>query len=218
MCIVSLVPKDSSHNVPTSSACDAHIRKQAASLRRSMHPPNNISLVTARAPTWPSASPSTDSRSIHQSMLRAARKPASSLHLPLNGGATLAAMTKVRTPSTRVIGTRRCQYSMLLSPAGLASKLEKQHQQQQASQLSIQILDATWFMPSPAGVEPRNPEREFVHGPRIPGAAGFWDVDRIASKHPELNLPHMMPSAQQFADECCEPTIRPLSKSASSDR
>ncbi|MGH8477822.1 MAG: 3-mercaptopyruvate sulfurtransferase [Methylococcales bacterium] len=65
----------------------------------------------------------------------------------------------------------------------LASRLDQPH---------IRILDATFFLPQ----QGRNAELEFRRE-HIPGAA-FFDIDRIADL--ESTLPHMLPSARQFAD------------------
>jgi len=57
----------------------------------------------------------------------------------------------------------------------------------------ILVFDASWHMPA-AG---RDPRAEYEAG-HIPGAV-FFDVDRI-SDH-STNLPHMLPSAEVFAEE-----------------
>ncbi|MGR9109079.1 MAG: 3-mercaptopyruvate sulfurtransferase [Gammaproteobacteria bacterium] len=56
----------------------------------------------------------------------------------------------------------------------------------------IVILDATFFLPN----QSRNGETEFQKE-HIPGAR-FFDIDRIADR--ESPLPHMLPSADQFAE------------------
>ena len=61
------------------------------------------------------------------------------------------------------------------------------------------FVDATWFLNAP-GAAPRSAPAEFRAGPRIPGSV-FWDVNEIATRGPAVrNLPHMMPSAAQFAE------------------
>ncbi len=54
---------------------------------------------------------------------------------------------------------------------------------------------------------PRNPNEEFLQGPRIPHAQR-WDVDIIAEDSESLGGPkglgHMMPSKEKFAEACCE--------------
>ncbi|MGH8550231.1 MAG: 3-mercaptopyruvate sulfurtransferase [Methylococcales bacterium] len=56
----------------------------------------------------------------------------------------------------------------------------------------IRILDATFFLPH----QGRNSEQEF-RWQHIPGSR-FFDIDEIADRH--STLPHMLPSAEQFAD------------------
>ncbi len=56
----------------------------------------------------------------------------------------------------------------------------------------IRTLDATFFLPH----QSRNAEMEF-HREHIPGSR-FFDIDKIA--HQRSTLPHMLPSAGQFAD------------------
>ena len=94
------------------------------------------------------------------------------------------AMSTSATSSSR-------QSSMLITPSHLASKL---------SSSNLRILDATWFMPG----TPREPQKEFLDGPRIQGAAGFWSVDDIADKAHPLALKHMMPDPVTFAKACCK--------------
>ena len=60
----------------------------------------------------------------------------------------------------------------------------------------VRVLDGTWHMPQ---LE-RDPRREFEEG-HIPGAA-FFDVDAIADR--STSLPHMLPSAAQFARQVGE--------------
>ncbi|WFD43794.1 hypothetical protein MPSI1_002458 [Malassezia psittaci] len=61
------------------------------------------------------------------------------------------------------------------------------------------ILDATWCLPVP-GQPARDAHAEYLKGPRIPRAL-FWDVNKIATIGESVqNLPHMMPSAAQFAE------------------
>ena len=55
----------------------------------------------------------------------------------------------------------------------------------------VRVLDASWYLPS-AG---RNPAVEYAAG-HIPGAI-FCDLDAISEQ--ETSLPHMLPSAGQFA-------------------
>jgi thiosulfate/3-mercaptopyruvate sulfurtransferase len=56
----------------------------------------------------------------------------------------------------------------------------------------VRVLDGSWHMPQAK----RDPRTEFVAG-HIPGAA-FFDVDGIADR--TSPLPHMLPSAAEFAD------------------
>jgi thiosulfate/3-mercaptopyruvate sulfurtransferase len=53
---------------------------------------------------------------------------------------------------------------------------------------------------------PRNPNEEFLQGPRIPSASR-WDLDAISEDSESLGGPkglgHMMPSPQKFAEACC---------------
>lgn len=67
---------------------------------------------------------------------------------------------------------------------------------------STKILDASWHMPN----SPRNPNTEFLTGPRIPQAIR-WDVDAISvpktdSELNPLGLGHMMPSPETFSQAC----------------
>jgi thiosulfate/3-mercaptopyruvate sulfurtransferase len=55
----------------------------------------------------------------------------------------------------------------------------------------VAILDASWHMPA----EARDPRAEYAAG-HIPGAV-FFDIDQIADH--SNPLPHMLPSAQEFA-------------------
>eukprot|EP00472_Partenskyella_glossopodia_P003022 CAMPEP_0197526894 /NCGR_PEP_ID=MMETSP1318-20131121/19640_1 /TAXON_ID=552666 /ORGANISM="Partenskyella glossopodia, Strain RCC365" /LENGTH=291 /DNA_ID=CAMNT_0043081275 /DNA_START=57 /DNA_END=932 /DNA_ORIENTATION=+ len=60
---------------------------------------------------------------------------------------------------------------------------------------SVKILDASWHMPATK----RKGLAEFVSGPRIEGAA-FFDIDEASDK--TSDLPHMLPSAQEFESYC----------------
>lgn len=55
----------------------------------------------------------------------------------------------------------------------------------------IRVIDASWFMPS----DPRDAKALYAER-RIPGAL-FFDIDAIADK--STDLPHMLPSPEQFA-------------------
>ena len=79
---------------------------------------------------------------------------------------------------------------LMISPRQLAAKLN--------SKQSLCILDATWFLNMP-NAPVRNAYKEYLKGPRIPGAL-FWDVDAVSTKGDSvMNLPHMMPSGSLFA-------------------
>ncbi|KAK3285494.1 hypothetical protein CYMTET_6906 [Cymbomonas tetramitiformis] len=56
---------------------------------------------------------------------------------------------------------------------------------------SVKVVDASWYMPN----VPRNAKEEY-ETERIPGAA-FFDLDGICDK--SVDLPHMLPSCEQFA-------------------
>lgn len=56
----------------------------------------------------------------------------------------------------------------------------------------VQLVDATWFMPG----EGREGHADYLTA-RIPGAV-FFDIDAIADK--TTDLPHMLPTAEAFAD------------------
>ncbi|MFZ3006834.1 MAG: 3-mercaptopyruvate sulfurtransferase [Phenylobacterium sp.] len=56
----------------------------------------------------------------------------------------------------------------------------------------VQLVDATWFMPG----EGREGHADYLAA-HIPGAV-FFDIDAIADK--TVDLPHMLPTAQAFAD------------------
>ncbi|WFD37009.1 hypothetical protein MCUN1_003901 [Malassezia cuniculi] len=80
---------------------------------------------------------------------------------------------------------------LVLGPQAVAKLLR--------SEAPPRILDATWFLNAP-GATPRNALDEFRRGPRVP-TSSFWDVDQIATRGESVrNLPHMMPSAAQFAE------------------
>ncbi|HRP09834.1 MAG TPA: 3-mercaptopyruvate sulfurtransferase [Terricaulis sp.] len=70
----------------------------------------------------------------------------------------------------------------IVSPAWLAERLEAP---------DIRVIDATWFMPS----DPRDAKALYAER-RIPGAI-YFDIDAIADK--STDLPHMLPSPEQFA-------------------
>ena len=56
---------------------------------------------------------------------------------------------------------------------------------------NVCVLDASWYLPS----EGRDPAAEFAAA-HVPGAQ-FFDIDRIADR--ASGLPHMLPSAEDFA-------------------
>ncbi len=66
------------------------------------------------------------------------------------------------------------------------------------SSSSVDILDASWFMPN----SPRDASKEFTDK-RISGAR-YLDLDEVAAPN-ELGLKHMMPSAQVFSDALGKP-------------
>lgn len=65
----------------------------------------------------------------------------------------------------------------------------------------VSVLDASWHMPN----SPRNARQEFIQK-RIP-TAQFLSLDEVASTH-ELDLKHMMPSPEIFAQACGMSTRR----------
>ncbi|WP_340645269.1 3-mercaptopyruvate sulfurtransferase [Phenylobacterium sp.] len=60
----------------------------------------------------------------------------------------------------------------------------------------VQVVDATWFMPS----EGREGHADYLTA-HIPGAV-FFDIDAIADR--TVDLPHMLPTAEAFADAAGE--------------
>jgi len=72
----------------------------------------------------------------------------------------------------------------VVSPAWLAERLDAP---------DIRVIDASWFMPS----DPRNGKALYDER-RIPGAI-FFDIDAVADK--SSDLPHMLPSPEQFASQ-----------------
>ena len=58
------------------------------------------------------------------------------------------------------------------------------------SDTSIRIVDASWYLPTMN----RNGRAEYDNA-HIPGAV-YWDIDKIADQ--DSNLPHMMPTGDQF--------------------
>lgn len=71
----------------------------------------------------------------------------------------------------------------LISTAWLAERLGRE---------DVQILDGSWWMPA----ENRDPHAEYLTA-HIPGAV-FFDIDGIADH--STDLPHMLPTAGDFAD------------------
>jgi thiosulfate/3-mercaptopyruvate sulfurtransferase len=80
----------------------------------------------------------------------------------------------------------------LVSTEWLAAQLARP----QSEHSGVRVLDGSWHMPN---LE-RDPRREFEEG-HIPGAA-FFDIDGIADR--STSLPHMLPSAAQFARQVGE--------------
>ena len=80
----------------------------------------------------------------------------------------------------------------LVSTEWLAAQLARP----QSGHSRVSVLDGSWHMPH---LE-RDPRREFEEG-HIPGAA-FFDIDGIADR--STSLPHMLPSAAQFARQVGE--------------
>ncbi|ORZ09216.1 Rhodanese-like domain-containing protein [Absidia repens] len=76
-------------------------------------------------------------------------------------------------------------FSSLVSTQELATSLDNDKK-------GIKILDASWHMPNTN----RDPYQEFI-SKRIPGAR-FFGIDTI--KDTSVDLPHMLPSANIFAD------------------
>lgn len=72
----------------------------------------------------------------------------------------------------------------VVSPAWLAERLDAP---------DIRVIDASWFMPS----DPRDGKTLYAER-RIPGAI-FFDIDAVADKNSDL--PHMLPSPEQFASQ-----------------
>jgi thiosulfate/3-mercaptopyruvate sulfurtransferase len=70
----------------------------------------------------------------------------------------------------------------IVSPAWLAERLDAP---------DLRVIDATWFMPN----DPRDAKALYAER-RIPGAI-FFDIDFIADR--DTDLPHMLPSPEQFA-------------------
>lgn len=72
----------------------------------------------------------------------------------------------------------------IVSPAWLAERLDAP---------DVRVIDASWFLPG----DPRDAKALFAER-RIPGAI-YFDIDVIADK--TSNLPHMLPSPEQFASQ-----------------
>ena len=75
----------------------------------------------------------------------------------------------------------------VVSPAWLADAMRDQERR-------VRVLDCSWYLPAMArdGIEEHAARR-------IPGAR-YFDVDAISD--PSSSLPHMLPSASQFAAAC----------------
>ncbi|CAO1636845.1 unnamed protein product [Parajaminaea phylloscopi] len=97
---------------------------------------------------------------------------------------------------TRRLAARSAMVPLVISPKQLAAVLPE-----------VKVLDATWFMPN---LTPkRDANREYLAGPRIPGALR-WDPDFIATTGVTVRgLPHMMPVPSFFAQECSRRNITP---------
>lgn len=72
----------------------------------------------------------------------------------------------------------------VISPAWLGDHLDAP---------DLRVIDASWFMPN----DPRDAKALFAER-RIPGAI-YFDIDAIADKN--TDLPHMLPSPEQFASQ-----------------
>ncbi|KAI8093135.1 Rhodanese-like domain-containing protein [Halteromyces radiatus] len=79
-------------------------------------------------------------------------------------------------------------FSSLISTQELASSLDNKKQHRN----DIKVLDASWHMPNAN----RDPYQEFL-AKRIPGAQ-FFGIDTI--KDTSVDLPHMLPSVNVFAE------------------
>lgn len=81
---------------------------------------------------------------------------------------------------------------LLISTKQLASLLT-------SSTRPLRVLDATWYLNMPDQPK-RDGRTDFLKGPRVPGSL-FWDVEAVATRGDAvMNLPHMMPTSQVFAD------------------
>ena len=72
----------------------------------------------------------------------------------------------------------------IVSPAWLAERLDAP---------DLRVVDASWFMPN----DPRDAKALYAER-RIPGAI-YFDIDAIADR--DTDLPHMLPSPEQFASQ-----------------
>lgn len=57
----------------------------------------------------------------------------------------------------------------------------------------VVVVDGNWYLPN----DPRDPKAEYLEA-RIPGAV-YFDIDAISDK--SSDLPHMLPSAEQFSSQ-----------------
>jgi len=95
-------------------------------------------------------------------------------------------------------------YSMQSTPRSMSSKApllitpKALQDLRSSSSVTVDILDASWFMPN----SPRDASKEFTDK-RIPGAR-YLDLDGVAAPN-ELGLKHMMPTAQVFSDALGKP-------------
>lgn len=78
--------------------------------------------------------------------------------------------------------------SSLVTTEWLSSRLSDAH---------VRILDASWHMPTPADPHSTRGKTDYTAG-HIPGSV-FFNLDQISDQM--STLPHMMPSAADFALE-----------------
>ncbi|KAJ9094122.1 hypothetical protein QFC19_008074 [Naganishia cerealis] len=130
----------------------------------------------------------------------------------------MSLLSSIASAAKRAVSPSRAgsKVPLLITPSELVQLPRK----------TTKILDVSWHMPN----SPRNATREYLAGPRIPGALR-WDLDKIANPKTDdtlqsadgepdewatsglarndLGLGHMLPGPKRFATACSQLGITP---------